>query len=700
MTRHLALLVCVALACGPAEPPKVKVTYRALSGISMGAIGTAALGFRHPERFDALASLGGPLDAALLLRTVDKFHLGGFCSLAELEALAAQGPEKLNDPVALAACSKRTPALPHEFSQDFNHWAYNVNGFDRGGYVDLMTDLMLSFGNLFTENPASRFAPPGVDPARALRPPADACTNPVKVKGLVNKEFNPQGKYDAITFCDGEPTLYFCRNDRVAVDFCSDRGNVARPLDAAAASAFATAACVDKGGVAIARHDDPNTKDVMQQFAGRSDACRLATRPVLVALAVDLNGNGRRDWGEPLIDNGEERSRDVGKDGCENSLEDGQGGCLSESRAAAGDANHDDYDLETNPLGTEGNWRHDDGEPYDDFGLDGVAGTQDFGEGNGVFDMTQGRRALWAHDPRTNLGQLTPAQVARLRLLLDGGVRDLFNFGLTAQQVYGRFKAFQPDDTKFYRDWADIPGLKDPRTGAYKPWTQAWRRTPKNLMVLYGTETPTLEQLVAGDGDHVGTTAQAVNRISTLFNWSASQWPHLPRPSTPFGGQSYSEREHYTWFDSKVLGAKREYGVVLPPGYELDENKDVRYPVLFLLHGYGGEPQQILQSAFLADSFMLDQDVQLRPMILVAPSGACCFENPSTGQRDCRERDDSGAKLEGNPAWVRECVAGSFFVNQQGLGDPSSKYEDSFFELMDVIDQKYRTLPAAELDAR
>ena len=63
-----ATLVALA-ACAPPEAPTHEVTYRVLGGLSMGAIGTGALGFRHPEKFDALASMGGPLDAALLLRT-------------------------------------------------------------------------------------------------------------------------------------------------------------------------------------------------------------------------------------------------------------------------------------------------------------------------------------------------------------------------------------------------------------------------------------------------------------------------------------------------------------------------------------------------------------------------------------------------------------------------------------------------------
>ena len=42
------------------------------------------------------------------------------------------------------------------------------------------------------------------------------------------------------------------------------------------------------------------------------------------------------------------------------------------ANAAAVDPNHDNYDVDTNPNGTENDWLHEDGEPYRDDGLDGV----------------------------------------------------------------------------------------------------------------------------------------------------------------------------------------------------------------------------------------------------------------------------------------------------------------------------------------
>jgi predicted acylesterase/phospholipase RssA len=68
--RRLVAALLVVAACGPppAPPPPetVSTKYRVIGGLSMGAIGTAAIGLRHSEEFDAFAALGArgePRDA-------------------------------------------------------------------------------------------------------------------------------------------------------------------------------------------------------------------------------------------------------------------------------------------------------------------------------------------------------------------------------------------------------------------------------------------------------------------------------------------------------------------------------------------------------------------------------------------------------------------------------------------------------------
>ena len=79
-------------------------------------------------------------------------------------------------------------------------------------------------------------------------------------------------------------------------------------------------------------------------------------------------------------------------------------------------------------------------------------------------------------------------------------------------------------------------------------------------------------------------------------------------------------------FDSKVTGGKRPASVYLPPGYSADQ----QYPVLYLLHGIGGNethwPGPGAAGAILDN---LIADGKAVPMIVVMPNGRASNE-PST----------------------------------------------------------------------
>jgi enterochelin esterase-like enzyme len=71
-------------------------------------------------------------------------------------------------------------------------------------------------------------------------------------------------------------------------------------------------------------------------------------------------------------------------------------------------------------------------------------------------------------------------------------------------------------------------------------------------------------------------------------------------------------------YDSKTVGTRRKANVYLPPGY----SKDKKYPVLYLLHGIGGDETEWLRYAnphILMDNLLADGKVV--PMIIVMPNG-------------------------------------------------------------------------------
>lgn len=70
----------------------------------------------------------------------------------------------------------------------------------------------------------------------------------------------------------------------------------------------------------------------------------------------------------------------------------------------------------------------DAGEDFEDVGLDGVAGTGDFGEGNGEFDYDPDRAHWLEEDPLTRLASRTADEISEQKIYMDVGTEDPFEF--------------------------------------------------------------------------------------------------------------------------------------------------------------------------------------------------------------------------------------------------------------------------------
>lgn len=97
---------------------------------------------------------------------------------------------------------------------------------------------------------------------------------------------------------------------------------------------------------------------------------------------------------------------------------------------------------------------------------------------------------------------------------------------------------------------------------------------------------------------------------------------HVPGPSSlPWEiGEGPQGTVHHHSFHSKVIGDERGFYVYTPPGYEADGN--IKYPVLYLLHGFGQETRSWLDVGF-ANRILdhLIDEGKARPMIVVMPDG-------------------------------------------------------------------------------
>jgi len=98
-------------------------------------------------------------------------------------------------------------------------------------------------------------------------------------------------------------------------------------------------------------------------------------------------------------------------------------------------------------------------------------------------------------------------------------------------------------------------------------------------------------------------------------------------------------------YDSTVTGTRRKANVYLPPGYSAEK----KYPVLYLLHGIGGDENEWL--SFASPAVILDNliaDGKAVPMIVVLPNGRAMADDRAIGNPFEPEKAAAFGKFEGD----------------------------------------------------
>jgi enterochelin esterase-like enzyme len=109
------------------------------------------------------------------------------------------------------------------------------------------------------------------------------------------------------------------------------------------------------------------------------------------------------------------------------------------------------------------------------------------------------------------------------------------------------------------------------------------------------------------------------------------------RPDIPHGRIEPFE------YDSGVTGTRRHANVYLPPGY----SPGTRYPVLYLLHGIGGDETEWIRYVSPADLFdNLLAEGKMVPMIVVFPNGRALPDDRAVGNPFAPEKAAGFAKFE------------------------------------------------------
>lgn len=121
------------------------------------------------------------------------------------------------------------------------------------------------------------------------------------------------------------------------------------------------------------------------------------------------------------------------------------------------------------------------------------------------------------------------------------------------------------------------------------------------------------------------------------------------------------------WYDSPALGLERRMTVYTPAGYETGGK---RYPVLYLLHGMGGDEEAWIslgRTAQILDNLIAQG--KAKPMIVVMPNG--------------------NASQEAAPG---ESSRGMVPPTMQLPKTMEGSYEQAFPEIVKFIDKNYRTI--------
>jgi hypothetical protein len=211
-----------------------------------------------------------------------------------------------------------------------------------------------------------------------------------------------------------------------------------------------------------------------------------------------------------------------------------------------------------------------------------------------------------------------------------------------------------------------------------------WEDVQGVVNYRYGKDEPDSEDIDNGSGQHAGTIPELAKRIQAALYFASSRWPDAPRQQfepaieKPVGDETNCEvKGNCTFVYTSSDGRTGPVGVTLPPGYGHADLQHVRYPVVYLLHGYGMTPEDLqLAIVFLANWMNGNTDSQasrLAKAIIVYVDGRC-------------REGDNGA----------ECIRGTFFADS--LRPDGPQMDNWFLEVMDEVDRRYRTMGETNIE--
>ncbi|UII25735.1 esterase [Fulvivirga maritima] len=228
------------------------------------------------------------------------------------------------------------------------------------------------------------------------------------------------------------------------------------------------------------------------------------------------------------------------------------------------------------------------------------------------------------------------------------------------------FKVMGPEASKISitGDWMAREGFNTPYQALQKGDSGVWTYTTPPLE----PEFYSYSLLVDGVRTLDPANAHAVRDVASLSNVFIIEGgvaDYYKVQAVPHGTVAYR------WYDSPGNDKQRRLAVYTPPGYE---NSKKKYPVLYLLHGIGGDEEAWLGSGRARQIFdNLIAAGKVEPMIVIMTNG-------NVSQKAAPGQSDAGF------------VTPSFMLPHTMDG----KFEETFVDVMKFVEDNYRTIEKKE----
>lgn len=231
-------------------------------------------------------------------------------------------------------------------------------------------------------------------------------------------------------------------------------------------------------------------------------------------------------------------------------------------------------------------------------------------------------------------------------------------------RVSFQLKAPKANNISISGSWMPASGLASGSEEMHKKNDSIWSYTTAKLapeMYRYSLNVDGVRTIDPSNAHAIRDVAN----ISNVFIVPGEKSDLYRVKNVPHGTVSYR------WYGSPTVGKERRLAVYTPPGYE---NSDKEYPVLYLLHGIGGDEEAWLGSgraSEIMDNLIAENKAE--PMIVVMPNGNVSQEaSPGNGSAGM--------------------VQPSFMLPHTMDG----KFEESFKDILSFIENNYRTINMKE----